>query len=117
MMVSIIKLYDLLKARIGEKEAEAFVEILEKKVDEKFEEKKNVLATKEDINNLSLATKEEINNLRLSTKEDINRHNLATKEEIISVRSELLRTIYLTSLGQLIAIIASVISIILVLKK
>jgi len=84
MMVSIIKLYDLLKARIGEREAEAFIEILEKKVDEKFDEKKIILATKEDLSNM---------------------------------RSELLRTIYLTSLGQLIAIIASVVSIILVLKK
>jgi hypothetical protein len=102
MLVSIIKLYDLLKTKIGEKEAEAFVEILDKGVEEKFEEKKNILATKEDINNL----KQDINNLRVSTK-----------EEIISVRSELLRTVYLTSLGQVIAIIASVISIILALKK
>jgi len=84
MLVSIIRLYDLLKSRLGEEEAETFVEILEKKVDEKFEEKKNSLATKEDLSGL---------------------------------RSEVLRTIYLGSPGQLIAIIASVISIILVLKK
>ena len=101
-MTSIIKLYDLLKARIGEKEADAFIEILEKKVDEKFDEKKNILATKEDIHNLGMATKEDLANVRL---------------ELSSVRSELLRTIYLTSLGQLIAIVASVVSIILVLKK
>jgi hypothetical protein len=95
MMVSIIKLYDLLKARIGEREAEAFIEILEKKVDEKFDEKKNILATKEDLLNV--------------------REGLSAG--ISNVRSELLRTIYLTSLGQLIAIITSVVSIILVLKK
>jgi len=95
MMVSIIKLYDMLKARIGEREAEAFIEILEKKVDEKFDEEKNTLATKEDIHNL----------------------RMITKEDLSGVRSELLRTIYLTSLGQLVAIIASVVSIILVLKK
>jgi hypothetical protein len=31
MIVSEIKLYELLKAKLGEKEAEAFVHILEKK--------------------------------------------------------------------------------------
>ncbi len=113
MLSSIIKLYDMLKARIGEKEAEAFVEILEKGIEEKFEEKKSILATKEDIN----AIKNEISDLSLVTQGDIYRHSLATKEEIISLRSELLRTVYLTSLGQLIAIIASVISIILILRK
>ncbi len=84
MVISEIKLYELLKSRIGEKEAEAFIEILEEKVEKKFEQKKNELATKEDVSNL---------------------------------RAELLRTIYLTSLGQLLAIIASVISLILVLKR
>jgi len=42
---------------------------------------------------------------------------VASKEDLSNVRSELLRIIYLTSLSQLIAIIASVVSIILVLKK
>lgn len=84
MVVSEIKLYELLKSRIGEKEAEAFIQIPEEKVEKKFEQKKSELATKEDVSNL---------------------------------RAELWRTIYLTSLGQLIAIIASVVSLILVLKK
>lgn len=57
---------------------------MEEKVEKKFEQKKNELATKEDVSNF---------------------------------RAQLLRTIYLTSLGQLIAIIASVVSLILVLKK
>ncbi len=74
----------LLKAKIGEQEAEAFLQILENKADGKFEQKKNELATKEDVFNL---------------------------------RTELLKTIYLTSLGQLIAIIASVVSLILILKR
>ena len=84
MIVSEIKLYELLKAKIGDKEAEAFVEIPEKKVEHKFNDKKGELATKEDLSGL---------------------------------RSELLRTIYLTSMGQLLAIVASVIAIILALKK
>lgn len=51
MIVSEIKLYELLKAKLGEKEAEAFVEILEKKVDHKFEDAKQLLASKEDLVN------------------------------------------------------------------
>lgn len=42
---------------------------------------------------------------------------LATKEDVSNLRAELLRAIYLTSLGQLIAIIAFVISLISVLKR
>lgn len=84
MVVSEIRLYELLKSKIGEKEAEAFIQIPDEKVEKKFEQKKSELATKEDVSNL---------------------------------RAELLKTIYLTSLGQLIAIIASVISLILILKR
>ena len=57
---------------------------MENKVDEKFADKTDILATKEDLSN---------------------------------VRSELLRTIYLTSLEQLIVIVASAVSIIMILKK
>jgi hypothetical protein len=54
MIVSEIKLFELLKAKIGEKEAEAFVEILESKVDNKFNEVKEVLATKQSIAELEV---------------------------------------------------------------
>ena len=49
MVVSEIKLYELLKAKIGDQEAEAFLEILEKKVDKKFDDAKELLATKKDL--------------------------------------------------------------------
>ncbi len=52
MIVSEIKLFEMLKAKIGEKEAEAFVQILETRVDKKFDDAKATLATKEDILNL-----------------------------------------------------------------
>ena len=54
MVVSDIELYELLKAKIGEKEASAFVDILEKKVDKKYDEAKNILATKEDVTQAKL---------------------------------------------------------------
>ena len=49
LVVSEIKLYELLKARIGEKEAEAFIEIIETKVENRLDEKTTVFATKEDV--------------------------------------------------------------------
>jgi len=49
MIVSEIKLYNLLKSKLGDKEAEAFIQILEERVDKKFEENKALLATKEDL--------------------------------------------------------------------
>jgi hypothetical protein len=49
MIVSEIKLYELLKAKIGEREAEAFIQILETKVESKLLEKTSVFATKEDV--------------------------------------------------------------------
>jgi predicted nucleic acid-binding protein len=52
MIVSEIKLYELLKSKLGTEEAEAFVAILEKKVDEKFVDAKQMLATKEDVANV-----------------------------------------------------------------
>ena len=64
MVVAEIKLYELLKAKIGEKEAEAFVQILETKVDEKFEDAKSVLATKADVLSTKADLKEAIGNLR-----------------------------------------------------
>jgi hypothetical protein len=49
MLVSEIELYELLKAKIGDKEAGAFIQILEKRVDKKFDESKLLLASKQDI--------------------------------------------------------------------
>lgn len=49
MVVSELKLFELLKAKIGKEEAEAFLEILETRVNSRIDEKTNVFATKEDI--------------------------------------------------------------------
>ncbi len=58
MIVSEIKLFEMLKAKIGEKEAEAFVQILETRVDKKFDDAKDILATKEDISNIRVEMRE-----------------------------------------------------------
>ncbi len=54
MIVSEIKLYELLKAKIGEKEAEALIATVEEKVNQKFEDNKSWIASKENIAELEV---------------------------------------------------------------
>ena len=89
MIVDEIKLFELLKSRIGEKEAEAFVQILETKVNGKFEEAKTTLSTKEDVANLRGELKEDIANLRTELKGDIANLRAELKEDIANLRAEL----------------------------
>ena len=84
MIVSEIKLYESLKKIIGDKEAEDFVQLIEEKMEKKFEQRKSELATKDDL---------------------------------YALKAELLRTIYLTSIGQLLAIVVSVTSLVMYLRK
>jgi hypothetical protein len=49
LQISDIRLYNLLKSKYGEKEAEEFVSLIKEQVNETFEAKKEVLATKADI--------------------------------------------------------------------
>ena len=52
MQVSSLDLYDLLKVKIGEKEAKSLVTFVEHEVENKFEQNKDTLATKVDIANV-----------------------------------------------------------------
>jgi hypothetical protein len=52
MQVTEIELYEILKGKLGEKEAKTLVEYIEAKVEKKLQEKKDILATKEDLANL-----------------------------------------------------------------
>ena len=63
MIVSEIKLFEMLKARLGQQEAEAFVEILENKVERKFEEAKQTLVAKEDLLKLQVEIEKRFNQL------------------------------------------------------
>ncbi|HEY9048636.1 MAG TPA: hypothetical protein VIN08_22170 [Ohtaekwangia sp.] len=54
MNISQIELYDLLKSKLGNREARALVEFVSDSVSEKMQEHKLVLATKEDIKNLEV---------------------------------------------------------------
>ena len=54
MHVAEIELYEILKSKLGDKEAKTLVEYIEAKVSKELEEKKDLLATKQDIANLEI---------------------------------------------------------------
>ncbi len=91
MSVTEIQLFQILKAKLGEKEAEQLVSFVKDEVKAEFENKRELLVTKEDIAN--------------------------TKEYILQVKSELSKSIYLVGLIQFLAIVGSVIGIINFMMK
>jgi len=52
MALSEIRLYESLKNNIGEREAEKLMITMEEKIDHKFDQAKNELATKKDLSEL-----------------------------------------------------------------
>ena len=52
--ISDIRLYNLLKNKFGEKEAEQFVALIKEEINGSLESKKDILASKDDINKLEL---------------------------------------------------------------
>jgi hypothetical protein len=83
MSVSEIKLYNLLRAKVGEEQAQTLVEFIQTSVKDEFDNRKEIFATKQDISDL---------------------------------RAELLKTIYLVGIVQLMGIIGSVIAIVKFVK-
>jgi hypothetical protein len=80
MQVAEIELYEILKSKVGEKEAKTLVEYIEAKVEKKFEDKKDILATKQDIANLEI--------------------------KIEKTRSDIIKWMFLFWIGQLASLIA-----------
>jgi len=77
-----IQLFQILKEKLGEKEAEALVGFVDSKLKDNNEANLKVLATREDIVKLTVSTKEDIAKLTMSTKEDIAKLTMSTKEDI-----------------------------------
>lgn len=98
MQVAEIELYEILKPKVGEKEAKTLVEYIETKVEKKFEEKKDILATKQDIS----AVKQDIANLEIAVKQDIS--NLEVKLE--KTRADIIKWMFIFWAGQIGALIA-----------
>lgn len=91
MHVAEIELYEILKSKIGKKEAKTLVEYIETKVDKNFDEKKDFLATKQDISSLEMSTKQEIANLEI---------------KIETTRADLIKWMFLFWIGQIATIAA-----------
>lgn len=87
MAVSDIQLFQILKEKVGEQEAKTITEYIETKIEKHFELKKDILATKQDINNLKL----EMGELRT---------------EIANHKSEIIKWMFIFWFGQLAAMIA-----------
>lgn len=79
MQVSEIQLFQILKGKIGEQEAQTLVEYVETKVEKEFDSKRDVLATKEDL-----------------------------AREVGNTRSEIIKWMFIFWVGQLAAMIAIV---------
>ncbi len=76
-----IKLYELLKAKIGEGEAEAFIEILENDAENKLLEKSSVEATRADISKMI----DTVSNAISEAKVDIIKWRIATSIVIVGL--------------------------------
>ena len=79
MQVSEIQLFQILKGKIGEKEAQTLVEYVETKVEKEFDNKRDTLATKGDL-----------------------------AREIGNTKSEIIKWMFIFGVGQLAAMIAIV---------
>ena len=80
MTVSQIDLYDILKAKLGEQEAKSLVSFVKTEVQEKINDQKDSLASKEDVNKLKI--------------------------EIANTRADLIKWMFIFWVGQLAAFIA-----------
>ena len=56
--ISSIEMFNILKVKLGEKEAKALTEYVESQVEKSIEKEKNVLATKQDIYKLEVKMSE-----------------------------------------------------------
>jgi len=85
MTVSTIDLYNILKSRIGEKEAKTLVEFVEIQVEKKIEEQMDDIASKEDI---------------YLVKKDLVQVKSELEITIEKVRSDLIKWMFIFWVGQ-----------------
>jgi hypothetical protein len=79
-----LKVYEIFKTRFSEPEAAAILEYIDEKTEKKYEEKKDILATKEDISKL----REEL------------------RVEMREIKADMIKWMFIFWIGQLVAMIA-----------
>ncbi len=67
MTITQIDLYNILKTKVGEKEAQALVGFVESEVAEKFNDKKDIFSSKKDLSDLRGDLKSEIKDAKVDT--------------------------------------------------
>lgn len=85
MEVSEVSLYEKFRHKVGEEEAQMFVEYVESKVESEYIRHRDVLATKDDLANMRL----EINDEFTNTKDDLANMRLEINDEFTKVRNEI----------------------------
>jgi len=84
MSILALKVYEIFKTRFSEPEAAAILEYIDKKTQKKYEEKKDIFATKEDTSKL-------MKELRVEMRE---------------IKADMIKWIFIFWIGQLAAMIA-----------
>ena len=86
-----IQLFQILKQKLGEKEAEALVSFVDSRIREGNEASTKTLATKEDLAHLRTELKEDNANLRAELK-----------TEIASTKAEIIKWMFIFWIGQIV---------------
>lgn len=79
-----MKVYEIFKTRLSEHEAAAIIQYIDEKTEKKFDEKKDMLATKEDI---------------MKLREEL-------RVEMREIKADMIKWMFIFWIGQLAAIIA-----------
>ena len=114
-----IQLYESLSSEIGDHGAKAVVQLLQYNVTNM----KSELATKEDIIALKVAYREDLQGLRTETRQEItalrlthmkemNEVRVTLTDNISRLRSQVVKSVYVTGFTQFIAVAATVIALI-----
>ncbi|AXY74734.1 hypothetical protein D3H65_12400 [Paraflavitalea soli] len=118
-----LRLYDIFRKdlKLQEAEAKELVEVIHEVVKEEVADKHKHIEqiVQKDIKHIAEHMDQEFGRMREYMRQEFSHLDtkFATKEELANLKADLSKTIYFTSLAQLIAIIASVISLVLILKK
>ncbi|TDX01892.1 hypothetical protein EDB95_2936 [Dinghuibacter silviterrae] len=111
----------MLKTKWGDKDVQEFVEILDKREEDRVQGKVAHLATKEDLTkeiaNLRADLMKDNSTLRADLSKDINTLRTDLTYANSALRADMLNKISQASLAQLIAIVGTIVTIVLMLRK
>lgn len=89
MRLSSIELFQMVKEKLGEKEAKSLVDFIESKVENTFEEQESFFASREDVLRVETQIREEILKVESRMKEEILKVETRLREEVIKVETRL----------------------------